>query len=210
MKKKATIKDVAKYAKVSISTVSNVLNNIDKASEETKKKVLEAMEILEYHPNFTARSLVRQKSNIIGIVFPKHERIPICSKFVIDTPFYTEYLNGIEYSARQNNYDVLITGVRDEEKCKNWILKRNLDGVIFFGKISNEFIEKLEELKIPFSLTDAQEDHLKKYNRVGVDDELGGYIATRHLIDLGHKYIAYVFYDANIFSINNSRRWANS
>lgn len=196
MKKKATIKDVAKYANVSISTVSNVLNNIDKASEETKKKVLEAMEILEYHPNFTARSLVRQKSNIIGIVFPKNERLSAYQKFIIDTPFYTEYLSGIEYGARQNNYDVLITGIGDEDKCKNWIMKRNLDGVIFFGKISSEFIEKLEELQIPFSLTDAQEEYLKEYNRVGIDDELGSYIATRHLIELGHQHIAYVFYDA--------------
>lgn len=190
--KKATIKDVAKYANVSISTVSNVLNNVDKASEETKKKVLEAMDILDYHPNLTARSLVSKKSNIIGIILPKNNKLSASQVFIGDNPFFTEYLSGIEYSARQKNYDVLITGIEDEEECKRWILNRDIDAVIFTGRVTVELIQKLEELKIPFSLMDTNEDEFRPYNRVGVDDTYGGYIATKHLLDLGHKKVAFI------------------
>ena len=66
---KATIKDVAKLANVSISSVSNVINGINKCSEETRLKILDAMDQLEYKPNLAAKSLVQKKSNLIGVVF---------------------------------------------------------------------------------------------------------------------------------------------
>ena len=190
MKKSITIKDVAKYANVSVATVSNVLNNVNKASNDTRERVLEAIKVLGYHTNFTARSLVRQKSDLIGIILSLSDNLPIYKNIINNNPFYLEFISGIEYSARKQNYDVLITGGENEEKCLEWILRRKIDGVIYLGEYSRKFIEQLGKLSIPFALTDVYGENLEGYCRIGINDELGGYIATKHLIDLGHKYIA--------------------
>lgn len=190
MKKSVTIKDVAKLANVSVATVSNVINNIDKASPETKQKVLKVMKDLDYSPNYTARSLVCKKSGLIGIIFALSDKTPVYKTLMNDNPFYTEYISGIECIARENDYDVLITGIDDEKKCKEWILKRNIDGVIFLGNYSNKIKKELGELQIPFALTDVYGQNLICPS-IGIDDELGGYIAAKHLIDYGHKKIAF-------------------
>lgn len=204
MKKSVTIKDVAKYADVSVATVSNVINNVDKASEETKQRVLDAMKELDYLPNYTARSLVRKKSDLIGIIFSLSDKTPVYKTLMNDNPFYTEYTSGIECIAREKNYDVLITGINDEKKCKEWILKRNIDGVIFLGNYSDKIKIELEKLQIPFALTDVYGENLT-CPRIGIDDELGGYIAAKHLIDYGHKQIAFATSSLASKSVNYYR-----
>lgn len=205
MKKSVTIKDVAKYANVSVATVSNVLNNIDKASNNTRERVLEAIKILGYHTNFTARSLVRQKSDLIGIVLSLNDNLSVYKNVIKNNPFYLEFISGIEYYARKNNYDVLITGGEDEEKCLEWILRRKIDGIIYLGQYSNSFIEKLEKFNIPFAFTDVYGQNVKKYPCIGINDELGGYIATKYLISLGHKNIALATSDLSFEGVNYHR-----
>lgn len=205
MKKTSTIKDVAKYANVSVATVSNVMNNIDKTSESTKQRVLEAIKILGYHTNFTARSLVRQKSNFIGIVLSSNDKLDIYRNIINNNPFYLEFISGIEYSARKNNYDVLITGGENEKECLEWILRRNIDGIIYLGQYSDKLIEGLKEINIPFAFTDVYGENIKKYSSIGINDELGGYIAAKHLIDLGHKHIALATNDLKLKGVNYYR-----
>ena len=74
MERKITIRDVAKYAGVSVASVSNVLNNKNKVSEETKKSILQAIDDLGYQMDFTARSLSNKKSNLVGVVLPVTEK----------------------------------------------------------------------------------------------------------------------------------------
>jgi len=207
MKKNTTIKDVARYAQVSIATVSNVLNNVDKASEETKRKVMEAVHTLEYHPNVNAQSLVRQKSNLIGLIFPLSKHLPVYKTFMGDNPFYTEYICGVECSARSRGYDVLITGAGDERQCKEWISKRKIDGAIIMGKYPDSIVKELEELQIPFVMTDAHGMYSERQGSVGINDELGGYIATKHLTDLGHKMIAFAAGDLDYIGGVNHQRY---
>lgn len=205
MKKSSTIKDVAKYANVSIATVSNVINNIDKTSEETKQRVLDAINILGYHTNFTARSLVKQKSYFIGIVLSLDDNISIYKNIINNNPFYLEFISGIEYSARKNNYDVLITGGENEKKCLEWILRRKIDGIIYLGSYCDNFIKRLKDLNIPFAFTDVYNENINKYSSIGINDELGGYIATKHLMDLGHRNIALATSALNLHGVNYHR-----
>ncbi len=134
---KATIKDVAKLAGVSISSVSNVINGINKCSEETRLKVLEAMDQLEYKPNLAAKSLVQKKSNLIGVVFKEEEENS-----------YEKIVKGIERQIRQNGeYDFLTMTYQNMNEVEDWIQKRNLDGLIFIGDFSNNFLSYMQKIK---------------------------------------------------------------
>ncbi|MFB4261237.1 LacI family DNA-binding transcriptional regulator [Shouchella clausii] len=203
MKKKVTIRDIAKYAGVSSTTVSYVLNGINKMSEETKERVLQAIKELDYQPDFTAISLSKKRSNIIGVMIPtmnaSHE-----PTLKVDQS-YTEFIGGIESVLRQQGYDLLISGIRDTVDCKNWIQKRNLDGLIIFGLTPENFYEEMKSMDTPIVLIDNYEESTKHYSKVGIDDELGGYLATKHLIDRGHIRISFVGHDITNISVDLNR-----
>ena len=104
MKNTVTIKDVAKKAGVSISTVSRVINNSKPVTDEIKKKVLDVIEETGYVPNPLARSLVTKKSQLIGVVVPE-----------VSDSFVNEILNGIEEIARMYNYDILLSNTYSDK-----------------------------------------------------------------------------------------------
>lgn len=196
---KITIRDVAKHAGVSVATVSNVLNNINKASEETRQAVLQTIKELDYQPNLTARSLSTKKSNLIGVMIPLVERLSISTN-----PFYSEFVSGVEYSARQKGYDVLLTGLTKDQSCKEWVNKRNLDTIIFLGICNQPLLEELKSLHVPVVLTDTFVDSNLFY-KIEIDDEYGGYIATKHLIELGHRHIAMIVPEVRYSGVNLMR-----
>lgn len=204
-KRKITIRDVAKFAGVSVATVSNVINGIDKTSEETKQKILNAIEEIGYRPDFTARSLAKGKSNLIGIMLPIIEKGDEPSHLLKDNPFFSEFISGIEYIARRRGYDVLITGIEKGQTCKEWIDKRNLDGIILLGLHPESFFTEMKGVKLPIVLTDAYEDYASMFHRITIDDEYGGYIGTKHLIDLGHKNIVLATGNITNSGVNNRR-----
>src|SRR5690625_6600129 len=98
-----TIKDVAKAANVSPSTVSRVISDSPKISEQTKKRVRKVMQELGYHPNYIARSLASNKPNVIGIVFPRSGNL------AFQNPFFSEVLRGDRKSTRLNSSHVAIS-----------------------------------------------------------------------------------------------------
>ncbi len=193
MNKNITIRDVAKYAGVSTATVSYTLNGVKKVSQETKEKVMQAVQELGYQPDFTAISLSKKKSNLIGIMFPLVG--DSLSALMKENPYHTELLSGIEMVARENNFDILITGLSKIEECKSWINKRNLDGLVLLGLFPKKLYNQLKELDIPTVLIDTYEDYTNIYPSVNINDELGGYLGTKHLIELGHENIAFVAKD---------------
>lgn len=203
MKKRVTIKDVADLANVSTATVSYVLNDVDKVSRETKNRVLEAVEKLNYYPDYTAISLSKRKSNIIGVIIPLMDDSPL-SVFK-NNQYYDEFISGVEFIARSQEYDIMITGGGNPKDCKNWIRKRNLDGLIFLGTFPEELYLEVKELEIPIVLIDTYEQHTKSFNNVKINDILGGYLATKHLIDLNHKDIAFVATDLELSPVDASR-----
>ncbi|MED5121725.1 LacI family DNA-binding transcriptional regulator [Priestia megaterium] len=203
MKKKVTIRDVAKYAGVSRTTVSYVVNGVNKISEETREKVFQAIKDLQYQPDFTAISLTKKKSNIIGVVLPasNDSLAPIFKQ----NHYYNEILAGLEYVFRKQNYDLLFSALREPEDCKNWVIKRNLDGLIFLNQFPESLYLEMKNLDIPIVLADCYEKHANQYHNIKIDDELGGYLATKHLIDRGHTHISFVGHDLTNISIDMKR-----
>lgn len=190
-KRKATIKDVAQHARVSVASVSYALNGVDKISEQTKARILKAVEELDYQTNMTAKCLSEGTSRLIGVTLPITERGDIPGMLFESNPFFSEFLSGVELLTRNKGYDILISGLDERERYKNWIHSRALDGLIMLGACPKDLHEEIRYSDIPVALADVYDHHAEHFHRVLVDDEAGGYLATKHLIDLGHTGIAF-------------------
>lgn len=184
----ATIKDVAKRAKVSVATVSLVVHDNNRISPQTKRKVQKVIQDLNYHPTRSARGLVSKNSGNIGFILTDDH-------FSRSEPFYTQIFLGTEFQARENEYYVLLTTVssdfRNGDILPRFVLERNVDGVILAGKIPQNLILKLEESKIPLVFVDYYPPR-GHYPVVIIDNISGGLQATNHLINCGHQKIAFI------------------
>ena len=199
MSKRVTVRDIAKVAGVSVASVSNVLNGVDKVSEETREKIIQVMLDLDYHPNLVARSLSKRKSDMIGLLLPITDEGPSSTSLLLrDNPFYGELLSGVEAKASEYGYDVLIKGIRSGESCRDWILKRNLDGAIFLGNYSEVLSEEMQGLGKRLVLVDCYDEGTQIHSTIGIDDENGGYLAAKHLLENGHRKIALVASNVNL------------
>jgi DNA-binding LacI/PurR family transcriptional regulator len=187
--KRTTIKDVAKAAGVSIAAISYALNGKQsKVSAETLARIQATAASLNYIPDFSARSLVNKRTNLIGIIIPETEDH---NPMILENPFYSEIVSAIEYELRKHDYHIIPTGM---DKAKQYIdlsIQRNLDGIIIIGIYTDSLYEELKELKIPIILMDSYVNDTY-FKNIGIDDEWGGRLATSHLIDNGHSRIALV------------------
>ena len=187
--RKITIKDVAKHAGVSTAAVSYVLNGKEhKVSADTIEKIQNAVKLLNYIPNFTARSLVQNRSKLIGVMIPQTERH---QPLLLENPFYSEIVSGIERVAREKGYHILLAGVDSGKTFMDVSVQRNLDGAVIMGIYPEQFYADSKQINIPIVLIDSY-IHDQSFSKVGIDDEYGGYLATRHLIEKGHRNIALV------------------
>jgi DNA-binding LacI/PurR family transcriptional regulator len=187
--KRITIKDLAKATGVSTAAISYALNGKEsKVSPETLEKIKEAVVALNYIPDFSARSLVNNKSYLIGVVIPQTEEQ---NQLILENPFYSEIVSGIESELRQKNYHFILSGVDKGKGYLDISMQRNLDGAIIMGIYQESFYEELKKVNIPIVLIDSyiNDSYFKK---IGIDDELGGSLATKHLIESGHTNIALV------------------
>ncbi|WP_404407939.1 LacI family DNA-binding transcriptional regulator [Jeotgalibacillus malaysiensis] len=190
MKNRVTIRDVAQAAGVSGATVSYVLNNVKKVSEETSRRVHEAVDELGYYPDYTAISLSKKKSNLIGVVAPFISNAP--ASVFENNQYYDHFLSGVESVSRAHHFDTMISGVTDPVECINWVKKRNLDGLILIGSLSDDLFQVIRKVDLPIICIDIYEDHAEQYVNVRIDDEAGGYLAAKHLLELGHREIAFL------------------
>ncbi|MEG8947115.1 LacI family DNA-binding transcriptional regulator [Rosettibacter firmus] len=183
-----TIKDVAKKAGVSIATVSLVLHKSNRISTVTRNKVLKAIKELNYHPSRSAKGLVTRTTGNIGFVLTEDH-------FLRTEPFYTKIFLGTEFVTRDNDYYVLLSTIKrefhEDDPLPRFILEKNVDGIIIAGKVPNLFISKLSKYKIPLVFVDYYPPQ-GDYNVVLIDNIKGGFLATKYLIELGHKDIAFV------------------
>ena len=201
-----TIKDVAKMANVSIATVSLVIHNHKRISKETKQKVLSAIEKLNYYPFRSARGLVSKKTGNVGFILTNDH-------FLRTEPFYTNIFIGTEFEARENELYVLLTTVdsnfQKNDPLPRFILERNVDGIIIAGKVPSLLIEKLCDYNLPMIFIDYQPVKIKCPSVV-VDNVLGGILATNHLIEWGHRNIAFVGGDIDHPSIKDRLKGYNT
>lgn len=185
---KPTIKDVAKRAGVSIATVSFVINKKKSISIETKNRVLKAIKALDYHPSSSAIDLVSGKTGNIGFILTDDH-------FLRTEPFYTRIFLGAEFEARNEGYYIILTSIRpdfnDQDPLPRFILNKSVDGVIIAGKIPSSLIKRISSYGLPTVYI----DYVPPTNccsLVLIDNIQGGLIATNHLINLGHKNIAFI------------------
>lgn len=187
--KKITIMDIAREVNVSVSTVSNVINGKDKkVSSETIEKIRTAIKEMNYVPNQSARNLVKNKSKLIGVIIPQTEEQ---KQLLLENPFYSEMVSGIESKTREKGYYMILTGLDQDKSLLDIFLGWNLDGAIIMGIYQERFYEELKQIKVPITLVDSYINDSYFYN-VGTDDEYGGYLGTKYLIDCGHRNIALV------------------
>jgi LacI family transcriptional regulator len=202
----ATIKDVARVANVSVSTVSLVLNNSELVKMETKYKVLQAVKELGYTPNQYARSLVTKRKNIIGVALMTYNQSTNWFTFNghVDT-YLTGILPSIEKEINESNYSMLL-----EHFCSNNHTKElplimaadRVDGMLMAGGIvSEELLTKIQEAKIPTVLVGSRHENL---DYVDTDPEQGIYLGTRYLIENGHTDI--VFINGSEYSQSSMRK----
>lgn len=196
---KTTIKDVAEKAGVSIATVSLVINKNPRISPVTTKKVLRAIKHLNYFPTKSARDLVSKKTGNIGFILTDDH-------FLRTEPFYTKIFLGAEFEAREGEYYILLTTVKSNSNhsypLPRFILEKNVDGIIVAGKIPHQLIEKLCEINMPTVFVDFVSDN-NQCQLVLIDNVQGGILATEHLIQLGHKNIAFIGGDIEHPSISD-------
>ena len=182
-----TLKDVAQLAGVTTATVSYALSGKRPISEETKRRVMEAIEALDYVPDLNARSLSMRDSKLIGVVVPQTEP---GDRLMFQNSFYSEILGSIEYYARQEGYHILISATDANESYLTLAKKRNLDGIIIIGMYPNDFYQQMKKTQIPIVLIDSYcNDHY--YHNIRIDDAYGSYLATRYMLENGHEHIAF-------------------
>jgi DNA-binding LacI/PurR family transcriptional regulator len=184
---RVSIKDIAKAAGVSHSTVSRALSDSALVSDETKARIQRLAGEMGYSPDSLARSLVTRQTNTIGVVVT-----------TIADPFIAQVVQGIEATAQDHGYTVILCNsgaVSDREIAAVEMLRsKRVDGVIVTSsRIGALYLEHLERIGVPIVLINNHNEDSGRYTfTVSVDNCHGGRLATRHLIELGHRRIAYV------------------
>jgi len=182
---KLTIIDIANFAGVSKSTVSRVINKDKHVSKKTRDKILNIIKESGYVPDNIARSLITKKTCTIGLIIPD-----------IINPFYSETSKIIEDTLRKLGYSLIICNTNNQTALQNEylniLIQRKVDGIIFGSvKTNDSNIVKFAERGLPY-ITYHRRLSDKKSNFVISDDIKGIKLAVKHLIDLGHKNIAYI------------------
>ena len=186
-----TVRDVARAAGVSRTTVSNVFSGRVKYSEETRAAVLAAAASLGYRPNLAARSLITHQTGLIGLVLPPD----MSPNTLAHNPFYNIIMDSVYAVLRDEAYfDLLIYSThyqQSQAQISDRIVARNVDGILAIGEFDREFLKDLEASAIPVVLIDnyAPETY-PGFSCVNSDDEAGGFLATQHLIEQGYQKIA--------------------
>jgi LacI family transcriptional regulator len=179
------LKDVAEALKLSVSTVNAALQNRPDISQKTRERVLRKARELGYLPNRVARSLVTQRTQVIGVVVPDLSR-----------SFFTEVVTGIDEAASAAGYHLLLCNTREDPSREDseiqTLIGSQVDGLIIasaHAPSENEVWRELRRTGVPFVLVDR---FFRDTHFVGGDDEQIGFIATKHLIQQGYERIAHI------------------
>lgn len=187
-----TVKDVAKKANVSPSTVSRVINDHPSISVETKKKVRKIMEEMDYFPNATARNLGTQRANTIGVILP-----PLDSQERLGNPLYLELLNAINETAAGFQIATAVASAANSksllENVQRMHRQKQVDGFILaYSEKDDPVSEYLYQQKVPFTLIGRPAKREADIIYVDNDNQLLGKQATEYLIEKGHRNILFV------------------
>lgn len=176
-----TIYDVARAAGVSISTVSHVLNETRYVKDTTKQRVLDAIAELNYRPSSLAQALVRQETKMLALIVPDNVN-----------PFFAELARGLEDYGFEAGYNVILCNsdrnLDKEQAYLDMLISKRVDGLVYMTTTVDE--ERLKPLLDHNIKTVAFDREYEGIDALLLDNYQGGYDATQHLIDLGHRRIA--------------------
>lgn len=179
----ATMKDVAKVAGVSTATVSRTLMNPDKVSARTRQKVENAVLEVGYYPHNLAKNLRRNESRAILVIVPN-----------ISDPFFTEVIRGIEETAAEHGYLVLIGDCKHQQQQEhafiNLLITKRIDGMVLLGSNIPFDVSKEEQKNLPPMVMANEFAPELELPTVHIDNLTAAFNATHHLQKLGHKRIA--------------------
>lgn len=193
-----TIENIAQLAKVSKATVSRVLNNSPKVTEETREKVMKVIKESGYYPSATARRLTTNKAETIGLIIPSPQ------DKTFGNPFYTEILRGFTHQAKIEGYDLLLFINEHKFDYSQLFYDRRVDGLLLVGiKRNDKGIAQLSKNRFPYVLI-GKVDY-EEANYVDADNRGGAYQAVSYLADLGHKRIGYLGGPFELFIFNQER-----
>lgn len=182
--KHPTIHDVAGRAGVSKSLVSLVMRGAPNVSDKKRAAVLAAAEDLGYRPNAVARSLVRQRTGVIGCVLSD-----------LHNPFFADVADGIEEGAVSGGYRVLLSsGFLDEDRestAVDTLLQLRVDGLVLIGSVSPDTAFTRHATKVPVVMV-SRPTTLDVLDAVTNDDEAGVIALVEHLVGLGHRHITHI------------------
>lgn len=190
-----TIKDVAREAGVAISTVSNVINQIDNVSVETKQRVLDAVEKLQYVPNFNARSLKANKKNTVGLFLSS-----------VQGDYYQKLVQAVHLQCKMAGYmlNIYVSNENTSEEIYALILSSGVEGAIIMNEsLSDAYIERISKMHMPMVFVDRVQRG-EYISSVTVDNYGGVEMGMEHLISQGHRRIGYIH---GIESLDDSERF---
>ena len=183
------LKDIAQHLDISITTVSRALGGYSDVADDTRQRVEQAALEMGYYPDASAQKLQKQRTDTIGFI------IPTSGPRFAD-PFWSEVLAGLGNEASQHGMDLLVAthppGARETETYQRWVGSRRVDGFILVRTRRNDarirYLSNCGALFVTYGRSEMEID----FPYVGVNGQRGMYVATRHLLDLGHNRIAYI------------------
>jgi DNA-binding LacI/PurR family transcriptional regulator len=185
-----TQEEVAKKAGVSFITVSRVLNNKTNVKKETREKVLQIIEEMNYHPNFISQALRKSNVKTIGIIIPEPPDVPVHGM-----EYYNLLLQGIDRSSNDHGYDILISTCRNKDQKVDYLrlfYQRKVDGLILFIPDMNLLkIEKILKNKIPCVIV-CERPAGNEVNFIDAENYEGMFRMTEYIIKKGIKNIAFI------------------
>jgi DNA-binding LacI/PurR family transcriptional regulator len=186
-RKKATLSDIAATIGVAPMTVSRVVNGTGYVSDETREKVMTAVRKMSYRPNGVARNLKRQRTDTVGLVLGD-----------ISNPYSTELANAVREVLSVRGYNLFICisehSAKEDITAFESLVDHNVDGIIVATRSNAEGDEHLLEIvdgDMPVVVV-GRDFHHDQVDFVSADNLTGGFEATRHLIDLGHRRIGFI------------------
>ncbi|PLV59940.1 LacI family DNA-binding transcriptional regulator [Thermotoga sp. KOL6] len=193
----ASIKDVAKLAGVSIATVSRVINGYNNVSEETRKRVIDAIRKLNYHPVYSVKSAVLKRT--VGVLVPNFGGF-----------HYNEILTGIEKEAIKRDFTLMISTTFHRTSLElerlEVLFSKRVDGIIVCSsKKDEEQLERLIKSAIPVVVVDREEPEVRIDN-VGIDNYAAGRMCAKYLLEKGHKRVLLLRGRKDVYSFSDRER----
>lgn len=190
-----TMKDIARIAKVSTSTVSHVINNSRYVSDEIRERIMKVVHELNYTPSAVARSLKIKETKTLGMLVT-----------ATNNPFFAEVVSGVEHYCNQHQYNLIIS-TTDEDESRllqniQTLIQKQVDGLLLMYSDSRHSIMNKLNIHLPMVIMDWWPTELNA-DRIYENSELGSYLATKNLINQGHKKIAIITGKLNKSLANN-------